>query len=223
MRPYKKKKIKRRDKKFVISYIGKEFYYKGGQDVLKAYEILTKKYSDIELRFKGDIPENYLSFAKKLKGFKLIKGHFPRDELFEIMYLNSDVFVLPTHSDNFGVVFLEAMSTGLPIIGTTSFTVPEIIENGRNGFLIKTPHSWENYFKKDGNLDRRRYSKDIQKEHPEIISQLVEKISILIKGKKLREKMGKESRKMIENEEGKFSISRRNKQLRRIYSETLEN
>src|SRR3989304_10240883 len=147
MRPCKRKKIKHRNK-FIISFIGKEFYPKGGQDILKAYEILSKKYKNLELRFKSDIPKEYQNLL--LPGLKFIKEHFPREKLFEIMYLESDVFVLPTHSDNYGVVFLEAMSAGLPVIGTKSFTVPELIEDGKNGFLIKSPYSWENYLTKDG-------------------------------------------------------------------------
>ena len=219
MRPCKKKKVNRKDGKFIISFIGKEFYYKGGQDLLKAYEILTKKYKNLELRFKGDVPERYKNL--KLPGLKFIRGHFPRDKLFDIMYLSADVFVLPTHSDNYGVVFLEAMSAGLPVIGTTSFTVPELIDDGKNGFLIKTPYSWENYFTREGKLNREKLKKDVMKKHPEIIKQLVDKTSILIENKRLREKMGKERRKIIEK--GKLSIKERNKKLKRIYEEALKN
>ncbi len=218
MHPCLKKKIKRKDGKFVISFIGKEFYDKGGNDLLKAYEILTKKYKNLKLKFKGDVPEEYKNI--KLPGLQFVKGHFPREELFEKMYLSADVFVLPTHSDNYGVVFLEAMSAGLPVVGTTSFTVPELIEDGKNGFLIKTQYSWEMYFTKNGKLDRKKYEEDVMKEHPEIIKQLVEKISLLIENKNLREKMGIESRKIIEG--GKLSIKERNKNLRRIYEEVLK-
>jgi glycosyltransferase involved in cell wall biosynthesis len=223
MRLCTKKKINRGDKKVVLSYVGKDFYSKGGHDLLKAYEILTKKYDNLELKFKGDIPDEYLLLAEKLKGLKIIKGHFPRDELFDLMYSSTDIFVLPTHIDNYGVVFLEAMSAGLPIIGTENFTVPELIEDGKNGFLIKSPYSWENYLDEDNKLDTKKMMGDLERPHPEIIKQLVDKISILIENKKLREKMGREGRRMIEDENGKFSITKRNKQLRRIYEEALKN
>ena len=223
MRPCKKKKINRKDKKVILSFVGKGFYGKGAHDLLKAYGILIKKYKNLELKYKGDVPPEYIPRIKKLKGFKLIKGHFTRDKLFDEMYLSSDIFVLPTHQDNYGVVFLEAMSAGLPIVGTTSFTVPELIEDGKNGFLIKTPYSWENYLDKKNKLNMKKLVRDWKKPHPEIIKQLVKKLSILIEDKKLREKMGKESRKMIEDENGKFSITKRNKQLRKIYEEASMN
>ena len=224
MRPCNKQKINRKDKKVILSYIGNHFFGKGGQDLLKAYEILTEKYDNLELKFKGDFPEEYLPLVEKLKekGLKIIEGHFPRDHLFDEMYLSSDIFVLPTHQDNYGVVFLEAMSAGLPIVGTRNFTVPEIIENGKNGFLIESPYSWENYLDKNNKLDTKKITSDWEQSHPEIINQLVDRLSILIENKKLREKMGKESRKMIEDEDGKFSITRRNKQLRRIYDDALK-
>ena len=219
MRPCKKKKIKRKDNKIILSFLGKGFYGKGTHDLLKAYEILIKKYKNLELKIKGDeFPEKYKNL-EKLKGLKLIKGHFSRDKLFDEMYLSSDIFVLPTHQDNYGVVFLEAMSAGLPIVGTENMTVSELIEDGKNGFLIKSGYSWENYIPYG---KRRKLSEDWSKIHPEIVKQLVEKLSIIIENKKLREKMGKESRKMIEDENGKFSISKRNKQLRKIYEETLK-
>ena len=78
MRPYKKKKINRKDKKVDLSYIGESFYGKGGHDLLRAYEILTKKYNNLELKFKGDIAKEYLPLAKKLEGFRKINGYFNR-------------------------------------------------------------------------------------------------------------------------------------------------
>ena len=220
MRPCKRKKKKRQDGKIILSYVGKFFWGKGGQDVLEAYKILTKKYKNVELRFKGDVPEEYQNL--KLPGLKFIKRYLSREKLFDVMYLNADIFVLPTTSDNYGVVFLEAMSAGLPLIGAKSFTVPELIEDGKNGFLVNNPYTWENYLLKGKRKGFRQkdYEKDIKKVHPEVVRQLVEKLSLLIKNKKLRDKMGQESRRIIEK--GKLSINERNKKLLRIYREALK-
>jgi glycosyltransferase involved in cell wall biosynthesis len=217
LRPCKKKRINRKDGKVVLSFVGRSFYGKGGPHLLKAYEILTKKYKNLQLKYKGDIPEHWIEFAKKLPGFELIDGYLSRDKLFEKMYLTSDIYVMPTNKDNYGVVFLEAMSAGLPIVSTTSFTIPEIVEEGKNGFLVKTDLTHENYYGRGED-----YIRDTRKVNKSIVNQLVEKLSILIEDKKLREKMGKAGRKMIEDKNGKFSIERRNKQLGRVYGEALK-
>ena len=178
--PCKKKKVDRKDGKVVLSFVGRAFYGKGGPHLLKAYEILTKKYKNLKLKYKGDIPGNWMEFAKKLHGFELVGNeHIPRDRLFDKMYLTSDIYVMPTNKDNYGVVFLEAMSAGLPIVSTTSFTVPEIVEEGKNGFLVKTDLSHENYYEKREEYIRRRKKAD-----KNIVDQLVRKLSILIKNRK---------------------------------------
>ncbi len=219
MRPNKEKKIKRKDKKIILSFVGIHgFYGKGTHDLLKTYEKLTKKYNNLELKMKCDeFPEKYKKY-KKLPGLKVFTKYLPKKELFKKLYLESDVFVLPTMKDHYGVVLLEAMSAGLPLIGTNSFTLPELIKDGKNGFLIKTRYSWEMY---PDNYTQEKIKEDFEQKHPKIINQLIEKISILIENKKLREKMGKESRKMIEDENGQFSIKKRNRQLKKIYEECL--
>ncbi len=218
LRPYPKKKIDRKDRKVVLSFVGRAFYGKGGHHLLKAYEILTKKYNNLVLRYKGLIPEEYIAYAKSLSGFELVGSeHMPREKLFEKMYLSSDIYVMPTSKDNYGVVFLEAMSAGLPIVSTTSMTVPEIVEDGKNGFLVKTRLSHENYYGR-----AKDYHREIEKVHQDIVDQLVKKLSILIEDKKLREKMGENGRKMIENENSKFNNIYRNKKLEKIYEEALE-
>jgi glycosyltransferase involved in cell wall biosynthesis len=48
----------------------------------------------------------------------------------------SDVYVLPSYFEAMPLSILEAMSYGLPVIATTVGGVPEIVKNGKNGFLI---------------------------------------------------------------------------------------
>jgi glycosyltransferase involved in cell wall biosynthesis len=49
----------------------------------------------------------------------------------------SSVFVLPTLSESFGIVNLEAMASGLPIVATKVGGLPDIIKSGENGFLVE--------------------------------------------------------------------------------------
>ncbi len=48
-----------------------------------------------------------------------------------------DVFVLPSFSETFGLVVVEAMAMGRPIIATNAGGLPEIITNGKTGLLVQ--------------------------------------------------------------------------------------
>ena len=50
---------------------------------------------------------------------------------------NADIFILPSAADSFGIVFLEAMACGLPIIAARAGGVPEVVQDGFNGILTK--------------------------------------------------------------------------------------
>jgi glycosyltransferase involved in cell wall biosynthesis len=54
----------------------------------------------------------------------------------EGMLKTSHVLVVPSSYEGFGIVYLEGMAFGLPAIGTTAGAAPEIIEEGRTGYLI---------------------------------------------------------------------------------------
>jgi glycosyltransferase involved in cell wall biosynthesis len=49
----------------------------------------------------------------------------------------TNLFCLPSQMEGFGMVFLEAASRGIPVIGPKTGGVPEIIENGLNGYLLE--------------------------------------------------------------------------------------
>jgi len=52
-------------------------------------------------------------------------------------YADCDIFVAPSRFESFGLVFLEAMREGKPVIGCLAGGMPEVISNGINGLLIE--------------------------------------------------------------------------------------
>lgn len=62
-------------------------------------------------------------------------GYCPREELFKL-YGKSDVFILPSLVESFGLVFAEAMACGLPLIGGRTGGVPELVKE-ENGILVE--------------------------------------------------------------------------------------
>ena len=62
-------------------------------------------------------------------------GAVPRGRMPEL-YDWADVFVMPTFSDTMGVVILEAMARGVPVITTHNSGGPDLLEHGRDGFIL---------------------------------------------------------------------------------------
>jgi glycosyltransferase involved in cell wall biosynthesis len=48
----------------------------------------------------------------------------------------ADLFTLAPHVESFGTAFVEALASGLPIVGSTAGGIPELIEHGRHGLLV---------------------------------------------------------------------------------------
>jgi len=67
-------------------------------------------------------------------------GYVPREQLAE-HYNAADIFVLPSLSESFGQVLLEAMSCGLPIVATRVGGVPETVHSEVGGLLIQPASS----------------------------------------------------------------------------------
>jgi N-acetyl-alpha-D-glucosaminyl L-malate synthase BshA len=50
---------------------------------------------------------------------------------------SADLYLLPTESESFGLSALEALASGVPVIGTNAGGLPEVVRNGETGFLFK--------------------------------------------------------------------------------------
>ncbi|MEK6334894.1 MAG: glycosyltransferase family 4 protein [Acidobacteriota bacterium] len=59
------------------------------------------------------------------------------DEVLRRHYRESDIFVLPSASEGFGFVFLEAMHYAKPIVGANSGATPEVVSDGETGLLVE--------------------------------------------------------------------------------------
>jgi phosphatidylinositol alpha-mannosyltransferase len=67
----------------------------------------------------------------------IFRGRVPPDEIADC-YASADVFCsLPGGSESFGIVLLEAMAAGLPIVGTDIPGYREVVEHGVNGLLVR--------------------------------------------------------------------------------------
>ena len=85
----------------------------------------------------GDGPQTAEAFtlARALGIASDVKFLGNRDDVDEILCA-ADAFVLPSHYEAFGLAALEAMACGVPIVASNVGGVPELVEDGKTGFLV---------------------------------------------------------------------------------------
>jgi glycosyltransferase involved in cell wall biosynthesis len=173
----------RDDSSITVGFIGNDFERKGGFLLLEAFNALSGKYGNLRLNVVSNYKINSTEFIKSY-------GRQTRDALFSWFYPDCDIFVLPTRADFFGMAILEAMSFGIPVITSDVYAMKEIIDDGKDGFLIP----------------------------PGDPEALLEKMSILIENKSLREKIGKQAKNKISE---RFSPEVIGERLKQIYKKCL--
>ncbi len=134
------------NKKFRILYVGRISYEKNIDVVIKAVGEFAKKIKDFEFWIVGSGPdvEKLKHLVKKLKIEKYTRfiGGIDNSKLPEI-YSNPGVFVTGSTIETEGIVLLEAMACGLPIIGVNARAIPDLIKNEVNGFIVN-PEDYKN-------------------------------------------------------------------------------
>ncbi len=105
------------------------------EDVIHIFEKVSKKLPS-KLLFVGDGPErsSIEGLARKIGAHADIK-FLGRQEQMEDILAISDLFILPSEYESFGLVALEAMAAEVPVISTNVGGLPEININGVTGFL----------------------------------------------------------------------------------------
>src|SRR5699024_11074740 len=118
--------------------VGQFIYRKGFDILLAAWKDLDKKYQLIILGG-GELEGEYRRYIERCSYQNVfVLGFMPKEDLFKY-YEASDVFVLPTREDIWGLVVNEAMACGLPVITTEKCIAGmEYIDNGVNGFIVPT-------------------------------------------------------------------------------------
>lgn len=173
LKSYLRNKYKINRHKFVIISHSR-LTLKNGLDILiKAIKKIKNKKNILVFLVGGGEQEKELkSMVKKLKLFNTIKflGYKDRKTVAEFLAL-ADIFVRPSRQEGFGISFLEAMASGLPVIGAKVGGIPQVVGHKKEGILVS----------------------------PENVESLLAALEKLIADNDLREKMGMQGRKKAIN------------------------
>lgn len=116
-----------------LLFVGTINQRKGIKYLLQALRLLGDR--ELELRVCGRVVDGlelFHSFGTQVK----VTPSVSREELIAA-YQSADLFVLPSVAEGFGQVLLEALACGLPILSTTRTAAPDLVTEGREGFVVE--------------------------------------------------------------------------------------
>ncbi|MCR6110684.1 N-acetyl-alpha-D-glucosaminyl L-malate synthase BshA [Bacillus sp. A301a_S52] len=121
----------------IISHISNFRKVKRVQDVVRVFEKVQQKTKAV-LMLIGEGPELPVikDLVKKLELSHRVFFLGNQKRVAEIVSM-SDVKLLLSEKESFGLVILEAMACGVPVIGTNIGGIPEVIEDGKSGFICE--------------------------------------------------------------------------------------
>jgi len=132
----------------LVGTVGRVTPWKGQDDFLRAAALVAPKHPDARFLIVGDCVSSpaeraadeafrerlhALAAELGLQGKVRFTGY--RDDVAAAMNA-LDVFVLPSHDEPFGIVLVEAMAAGRPVVATAAGGVPEIVRDGHEALLV---------------------------------------------------------------------------------------
>ena len=157
----------------LLLYVGNFEPRKGLDILIKAMPRILKEAQNTNLVLVGDgiMRDKLEALAKKLGVAEHVKftGFVNKSEKIRY-YKSADIFILPSLYEIFGIVNLEAMACGIPVVASKVGGIPEVVKDGKNGLLIPPGNS----------------------------EALADALIYLLENEDVREKMGKSGRKKVE-------------------------
>ncbi len=127
------------ENKVTFLYVGRVSFEKDMDVLCESYKAIKERYDNASLIITGDGP--YLEKCKEMFPRDTIYTGFKKgNELAEI-YASCDIFVCPSSTETFGNVILEAMASGLAVIGADAGGIGEIIKHRQDGLKFRAKDS----------------------------------------------------------------------------------
>ena len=104
---------------------------------MKSFSLVAKPNDKLLIAGTGPLKDELINLSKNLKIHSQVNflGYV---EDIEMLMSNSDILVLTSNSEAFGMVLVEGLAAGMQVVSTNSFSGPaEVLGNGRYGFLAE--------------------------------------------------------------------------------------
>lgn len=135
----------------IITYIGRIGEEKNISEILTLFHTVTERIKNIKLLIVGDGP--YLQnlkeqvYNKGLQEKVVFTGMIKPEEIYKY-YKIAELFVTASTSETQGLTYIEALSSGCPVVCKYDPCIDGIITQGKNGFFYKEPQEFSHYINK---------------------------------------------------------------------------
>jgi glycosyltransferase involved in cell wall biosynthesis len=123
----------------IIFYMGMKAFNKGTRHLVEAMRLLWSKGCSARLVLAGSSQPDFRRFWRDQPQSvrdRTVLLDFISDEEKRDLFAAGQVFAMPSRSDTFGIVYLEAWAYGLPVIGAYAGGVPDVITHDEDGLLV---------------------------------------------------------------------------------------
>ena len=181
-----------KDYKMVL-FCGYKNFEKGAISILKAIPNILKKFPQVYFVFIGP---STLAFNRELSKLRKItkprivnltpdnlKGYYDPKKI--AAFKETDIFLMPSRIDAYGIAHLEAWASGKPVIGANIGATPEVIRNNVDGLLVE----FNNY------------------------EDIANKVVTLLKNERLSDKMGQEGKKKVQENLSWYDVAKKTHQV----------
>lgn len=124
-----------KQKKVRIVFSGRLERRKGVAELIEAADRVSAEGRDFELVLMGDSRDAALLAEVESRPYCNVTGWLPKEEVVRTL-ATGDVYVLPSFDEGLPMAMLEAMSLGLPVVVTRVGAIPDVIEDGKEGYLL---------------------------------------------------------------------------------------
>jgi len=158
----------------LVLFLGRLHFKKGFDLLIPAFDAVRRDIPDAQLVIVG--PEND-DFGQKVRGWvegrgltKVVHfvGHLDGSDVIQA-YVDADVFVLPSYTENFGMTVVEAMACGLPVVISDQVNIHQDVAKSGGGVVTRCD-----------------------------VDEIAQALTVLLKDKNLRSSMGEKGRQFVQ-------------------------
>lgn len=200
----------------LVLFVAGLFERKGGPEAVEAFARVRRDHPRARMLMVTDAPPGI-----RAEGVEFLPANQPRERVLDL-FAQATAYLMPTQWDTYGMVFLEALAHGVPVVTLDGFGIREIVRDGVDGFVVPGyPGKW---FQPDmlpvprASWPLVRARRTVE-ERERVVRDLAERLGALLADPSKARHMGAMGRARVVD--GDLSVDARNRRLLSAYREAF--